>query len=82
VIKREELTNPKSCMSRAADDEMTFVLLARDAAAPNAIREWAAHRVRLQKNDWEDDQIQEALTCASIMEQQRAIRRSKCTAKR
>lgn len=35
VIKSEELSNPASCMNRALPDEMTFVLLARDAAAPD-----------------------------------------------
>jgi len=32
--KSDELKNPKSCMSRAKDDEMTFVLLGRDIVAP------------------------------------------------
>jgi hypothetical protein len=30
--KREELTSPESCMSRAREAEMTFVLLGRDDA--------------------------------------------------
>ena len=72
MIKREELTNPKSCMSRARDDEMTFVLLARDAAAPEAIRAWVRRRIVLCKNAWDDPQIREALDCADKMEQQRA----------
>lgn len=68
--KSEELTNPKSCMSRARDDEMTFVLLARDVAAPGAIRWWARKRVELGKNAWSDAQIVEALACADEMERQ------------
>lgn len=71
MIKREELSNPKSCMSRAKDDEMTFVLLGRDVAAPAAIRSWAAERVRLGKNWIGDPQIVEALACAERMEEQR-----------
>lgn len=67
MIKREELTNPKSCMSRAHDEEMTFVLLARDAAAPVAIRAWVAERLRLGKNTADDPQIAEALECARKM---------------
>jgi hypothetical protein len=67
VIKREELTNPKSCMSRAADDEMTFVLLGRDKAAPVAIRAWVNERIRLGKNTATDPQIVEALACADSM---------------
>jgi len=71
VIKSKELTDPSSCMSRANDDEMTFVLLARDAAAPNTIRFWCAERIRLGKNILEDAQIVEALNCADTMEKQR-----------
>lgn len=73
MIKREELSNPRSCMSRAADGEMTFVLLARDAAAPVAIRAWIAERIRIGKNQASGDaQILEARRCANYMEQQKA----------
>jgi len=74
MIKCEELTNPASCMSRAADHEMTFTLLARDVAAPEAIRFWVRERIRLGKNNERDEQILEALHCAAFMEQQRADR--------
>lgn len=67
MIKREELTNPASCMSRAKDDEMTFVLLGRDAAAPAAIHAWVSERIRLGKNTVNDSQIIEALRCAEAM---------------
>lgn len=68
MIKREELTNPASCMMRAREDEMTFVLLGRDLAAPVAIKAWVAERIRLGKNKWNDAQIVEALACAAFME--------------
>jgi hypothetical protein len=71
VLKSEELTSPNSCMSRAKPDEMVFVLLARDAAAPHAIRSWVDERLRLGKNTVADDQIVEALMCAAFMERQR-----------
>jgi hypothetical protein len=58
--KREELVNPKSCMNRARDDEMTFVLLGRDKAAPAAVRAWIQERIRLGKNVATDPQIMEA----------------------
>jgi len=74
VIKREELTNPQSCMSRAEEDEMTFVLLARDKCAPAAIRAWVGYRVAMGKNEFSDPQIQEALACAMKMEQWREKR--------
>jgi len=58
--KRDELSNPASCMSRAHDDELTFVLLARDAAAPTAVRAWVVERIRLGKNTRADAQIRDA----------------------
>ena len=71
MIKREELSNPNSCMSKAKDDEMTFVLLARDIAAPATIRTWVDLRIGLGKNKASDPQIVEALACAEKMEKQR-----------
>ncbi len=75
MIKREELTNPDSCMSHAEDNEMTFVLLARDQAAPQTIRYWCYERMRLGKNSMEDPQIQEALGAAEKMEAWRKANR-------
>lgn len=69
--KREELTNPASCMSRAREGEMTFVLLGRDEAAPDAIRYWAERRVDLGKNQVGDAQLAEAEACARTMEAER-----------
>lgn len=69
--KRDELTNPNGCMFRACDDEMTFVLLGRDAAAPAAIRAWCEERIRLGKNVATDPQIVEAMSCAATMERER-----------
>lgn len=67
MLKHKEQTDPRSCLSRARPDEMIFVLLARDAAAPGAIRFWAAERLRLGKNAAGDPQIVEALECAAAM---------------
>lgn len=50
---------------------MTFILLARDVAAPAAIRAWVGERLRLGKNSLADEQIQEALACATTMDSQR-----------
>jgi hypothetical protein len=70
--KRDELNNPAGCMARAADDEMTFVLLGRDAAAPETIRYWIARRIELGKNQAGDAQIVEAEQCAQTMEREGA----------
>jgi len=68
--KSEELSNPNSCMSKARDTEMVFVLLARDPAAPVAIEAWARARVDLGKNKADDPQIKEAMKCIEIMERE------------
>jgi hypothetical protein len=68
VRKRDELTNPASCMSRARDDEWTFVLLGRDAAAPATVHFWVGERIRLGKNKCNDPQIIEALDWADAVE--------------
>lgn len=70
MIKYDELGNLNSCLNRAKDDEMIFVLLARDAAAPVAIRAWIAERIRIGKNTPDDHQILEAIACAEHMEAQ------------
>lgn len=71
MMKHEELTDPKSCMSKALDREITFVLLARDACAPLAINAWCAERISSGKNKPTDPEIREAIECAKAMERQR-----------
>ena len=66
--KKDELTREHTCMQHAHPDEMVFVLLSRDAAAPVAIRAWVDERLRLGKNIATDEQIVEALACAQTME--------------
>jgi hypothetical protein len=68
--KRDELPGPHSCMAHAHPDEMVFVLLSRDVAAPATIRAWAAERIRLGRNTASDLQIVEALACADTMERE------------
>jgi hypothetical protein len=72
VIKRDEIETPTSCFSKARDNERLFVMLARDPAAPVAIRAWIAERLRLGKNTASDDQIREAFECAALMELERS----------
>jgi hypothetical protein len=66
--KRDELTNPDSCLNRARDDEITFVLLERDEATPNTIRDWIKWRIKLGKNQPGDPQLVEAEECARVIE--------------
>ena len=48
-------------------EEMVFVLLGRDPAAPMAIYHWCAERIALGKNKEGDEQIIEARACADTM---------------
>lgn len=71
MTKRDEIEDTESCFNKACENERLFVLLARDPAAPAAIRAWVAERLRLGKNKPEDDQIREAVECAALMEIER-----------
>jgi hypothetical protein len=66
--KKNELSIQQSCLGSAHPDEMVFVLLSRDCAAPATIRAWVEERIRLGKNVRTDEQIVEALACAETME--------------
>mgnify|MGYP003579755805 CR=1 FL=1 len=68
--KKDELSKEHACMQRAHAEEMVFVLLSRDAAAPVAIRAWIAERLRLGQNTETDAQIVDARECAQIMEKE------------
>ena len=71
MIKLREITDSASCLLKARMDEMIFVLLARDAVAPETLRYWAKIRVDRGYNKADDPQITEALMCAETMELQR-----------
>jgi hypothetical protein len=66
--KKDELSLEHTCMQHAHPEEMVFVLLGRDPAAPIAIRRWATERILLGKNGYYDTQIVEAMECAATME--------------
>jgi hypothetical protein len=72
MLKRDEIEDQFSCLNRAHESARLFVILARDPAAPVAIRAWVAERLRLGKNMQTDSQIVEALDCADRMERERA----------
>ena len=48
--KHDELSIPDSCLNRAKSNEMLFVLLGRDKAAPAAIRAWDNDAIRWSVN--------------------------------
>lgn len=66
--KRDEIADPNSCFNKARDDEIVFVLLARDEATADTIRYWANKRVKLGKNRFTDEQIVKARKTADVIE--------------
>ena len=78
--KRDETTHKHTCLAHAHPQEMVFVLLSRDTAAPVAIRAWVAERLRLGKNVETDKQIVEALACARTMEIEGSLWADACDA--
>jgi hypothetical protein len=69
--KRDELTDPKSCLNRARIDEWVFTLLERDEAAVDTIRFWIEKRIALGKNKREDAQILDAEQWITNVEESR-----------
>jgi len=74
MLKNLECVNPNSCFSKAQENEMLFVLLERDLAAPATIRFWMQERIRLGKNQPTDPQILEAEECAKYIETQQIVK--------
>lgn len=66
--KCEELIDPGSCLNKARNDELLFVLLERDRAFPATVRFWAEERIRLQLNLPGDPKIVSARAVADEVE--------------
>jgi hypothetical protein len=68
--KCDELSDPNSCLNRAADDEIIFVLRAHDVAFSDTLRSWVNLRIVLKKNSYRDAQVVEALATADQVERE------------
>lgn len=68
-IKSVELSNPNSCLNRAAPDEPVFVLRANDPCAPRIVRQWAL-AYRAAKEDHNTDGHMTAAQKAKMREAQ------------
>ncbi len=80
--KRDELADPRSCLNRAHDDEMCFVLLGRDVAATAAVEAWIDARIKHGKNKWNDPQIAEACQWVeTVLAEQRIARQNAAATK-
>ena len=69
--KIDEINHPDSCFNKAKDDEMIFVLRSTDPSAPIAIMAWITDRIRIGKNKFSNQKIQDAFNCAEVMEKER-----------
>lgn len=65
ALKRDEISDPTSCLNRAADDEPVFVLRAKDPLAAKLVEDWAARAVI--SGTHEDARIQGAYRFAQSM---------------
>ena len=64
MIKREELSNPDSCINRAEDHEPVFVLRANDPVAAQVVMYWC----ELARIYHELEKIREASALAQEMD--------------
>tara|TARA_R110002049_G_scaffold239404_1_gene412566 strand:+ start:2178 stop:2426 length:249 start_codon:yes stop_codon:yes gene_type:complete len=62
--KRDELTDPTSCLNKAKPDEPLFVLKATDPLAPMAIRHW----ITMADTAYDKAKLEDAESCAAAME--------------
>jgi hypothetical protein len=77
MLKKEEISDPNSCLNRALDEEGVFTLLERDKAAPDTIRYWCRKRIELGESTSESPEIKSALRDAAQMESSRDLIRQK-----
>lgn len=56
AIKKDEMSNPDSCLNRADDEEPLFVLRANDELAYLAVMLWAGH-YRISKEQLNDGEM-------------------------
>lgn len=72
MIKRDEISNPNSCLNKSADDEPVFVLRAHDPHASNIVRTWANVRITAivcrQKPESDMEIVRDALALADTMD--------------
>lgn len=60
MIKANEVSNPNSCLNKAHEKELIFVIREADAAAADTIAFWIKRRMELGLNDEGDDKLYEA----------------------
>jgi hypothetical protein len=66
--KCDEMMLPDSCLNKAAENELLFVLRDKDPCMAGTIRYWARMRMELGLNTSGDSKIKEAVTLAAEVE--------------
>ena len=64
MLKKLELSTPKSCLNKAATDEPIFVLRAKDPLAAMTVRHW----ITMSEGLHESAKLEEAHKLAAMME--------------
>jgi hypothetical protein len=67
MLKRLELTDPKSCFNKASPDEPIFTLRAKDPIAAMAVRHWATMAYAAH----EPGKLKDAMDLANAMDKWR-----------
>lgn len=65
MLKRDEVSDPTSCLNKAADDEPVFVIRAKDRVGPATVRDWVYRATALGIHQ---EKVAEALDLARAME--------------
>ena len=60
MLKRDELSDPKSCLNKASDDEPLFVIRAKDPMASRVVAFWAEQARGVHEDDKVDRAQREA----------------------
>lgn len=73
MIKTKELSDPTSCLNKAKDEHLLFVMNGdTDESAPGSVRDWVRRRISSGKNKITDAKIVEALAWADTAEAKQA----------
>ena len=64
--KKDEISLPASTLNKANDDEMLFILRARDYSSPQTILYWISENLETCS----DEKLREAFECALVAKKQ------------
>ncbi len=77
MLKKDEMTNPNSCLNKAAPDEPVFVLRANDPLAAGVVQAWRLRAIK--RGLHEPAKIEEAFKLIEEMNVWRKARKAKPT---